>query len=150
MMKIRSALFATALMCFGGQAMANDCEFTIESNDAMQFNHKEMTVSKSCESYKVILKHVGKLPKNVMGHNWALSKTADVAGVIGDGAKAGLDNHYIKPGDERVIAATPMIGGGETTEVTFDVSKLEAGTEYTFFCSFPGHYGLMRGKLLLK
>ena len=42
-----------------------------------------------------------------------------------------------------------MIGGGESTSVTFDVSKLAAGEDYSFFCSFPGHYSLMKGSLTL-
>ncbi|MDX3775601.1 plastocyanin/azurin family copper-binding protein, partial [Chromatiaceae bacterium AAb-1] len=96
-MTIRSSLLFTALLCFGSQALANECEFTLESNDAMQFNHKEITVSKACDSFTLTLKHVGKLPKNVMGHNWALSKASDLSGILADGAKAGLDNHYLKP-----------------------------------------------------
>ena len=62
---------------------------------------------------------------------------------------AGLDNDYLKANDERVIAHTKVIGGGESDSVTFDVSKLQAGTPYEFFCSFPGHVALMKGELKL-
>ena len=67
-----------------------------------------------------------------------------------DAIAAGLDNHYIKPEDERVIAFTNIIGGGEKTSVTFSVDKLKAGEDYTFFCSFPGHIALMKGTVSLK
>jgi azurin len=40
-----------------------------------------------------------------------------------------------------------VIGGGETTTVTFPTSKLKKGGDYTFFCSFPGHWSIMKGKL---
>jgi azurin len=63
--------------------------------------------------------------------------------------KAGLDNNYIKPGDDRVIAHTKVVGGGESDSVTFDVAKLKAGQDYMFFCSYPGHAALMKGTLKL-
>ncbi|MNP84385.1 Azurin [compost metagenome] len=50
-------------------------------------------------------------------------------------------------GDARVIAATTLVGGGQKTKVTFPGKKLMAGGDYTFFCSFPGHSMLMKGKL---
>ncbi|MGE6449277.1 plastocyanin/azurin family copper-binding protein [Pseudoalteromonas tetraodonis] len=49
-----------------------------------------------------------------------------------------------------MIGATDIIGGGKTTEVTFKTSGLTAGTDYTFFCSFPGHYAMMKGTFTLK
>jgi len=97
----------------------------------------------------VKLKHVGKLPKAAMGHNWVLSKAADAQGVAADGIGAGLDKAYVKPGDARVIAHSKVIGGGETDAVSFDVSKLKAGDSYAWFCSFPGHASLMKGTLAL-
>lgn len=149
-MKIRSALFITALMGFAGQAMANDCEFTVESNDAMQFVQKEITVSKSCETFKVTLKHIGTLPKNVMGHNWVLSKAADVSAIASEGMSSTVEKSYLKDGEDRVIAHTSLIGGGESTSVSFNVKDLKEGEEYAYFCSFPGHFAVMRGTLLLK
>ena len=130
-------------------AQAPDCKVQVEGNDAMQFNKKEIVVPKSCKSFTVELKHSGKLPKQAMGHNWVLSKTADVANVAKDGIPAGLDKQYVKPGDARVIAFTKVLGPGETDSVSFDVSKLSASEAYTFFCSFPGHSGIMKGTLKL-
>ena len=49
-----------------------------------------------------------------MGHNWVLTKTADMAGVASDGATASVANDHIKPGDARVIAHTKIVGGGES------------------------------------
>ncbi|MYN12155.1 azurin [Pusillimonas sp. TS35] len=140
--------FAAILAAASVPAMAA-CDITIEANDAMQFNTKEVTVDKSCKEFTVNLKHVGKLPKASMGHNVVISKKSDEQGVATDGMAAGLDKDYVKPGDARVIAHTAVIGGGETTSVKFDVSKLEAGQEYAFFCSFPGHWAVMTGKLTL-
>lgn len=149
-MKIKHLLLPLALAALTSSAFADDCSVTIDSNDAMQFDKKSISVSKSCKEFTVNLTHSGKLAKNVMGHNWVLSKTADARPISSDGIAAGLDNEYLKPGDERVIAYTEMIGGGEKTSVTFPVDKLNEKETYTFFCSFPGHVAIMQGSLTLK
>nr|P00286.1 RecName: Full=Azurin [Pseudomonas chlororaphis subsp. chlororaphis]pir/AZPSDF/ azurin - Pseudomonas fluorescens (biotype D) (tentative sequence) [Pseudomonas fluorescens] len=127
-----------------------ECKVDVDSTDQMSFNTKEITIDKSCKTFTVNLTHSGSLPKNVMGHNWVLSKSADMAGIATDGMAAGIDKDYLKPGDSRVIAHTKIIGSGEKDSVTFDVSKLTAGESYEFFCSFPGHNSMMKGAVVLK
>jgi azurin len=129
--------------------LAAECSVNVESTDQMTFNTQAISVSKSCNTFTVNLKHVGSLPKTAMGHNWVLSKTADMPGIASDGIGAGPGANYIKASDSRVIAHTDLIGGGESTSVSFDVSKLAAGEDYSFFCSFPGHYSLMKGSVKL-
>ncbi|MEF7615527.1 azurin [Aquincola sp. MAHUQ-54] len=144
--QIAAVVLATLI---GAPAMAAQCDVEIGGNDAMQFDKSSIAVPASCKQFTVKLKHTGKLPKAAMGHNWVLSKTADVQGVAADGIPAGADKAYVKPGDARVIAHTKVIGGGETDSVSFDVAKLKAGESYTYFCSFPGHSGIMKGTLTL-
>ncbi len=130
-------------------AWAADCATEIDGNDAMQYNKASISVPASCTKFTVTLKHSGKLPKAAMGHNWVLSKTADMQGVIADGAAAGLAKNYVKDGDTRVLAHTKIIGGGESDSVTFATSALKSGGPYSYFCSFPGHAALMKGTLAL-
>jgi azurin len=146
MRNMAAIVFAAAL---SGPVLAAACDVEIESNDAMQFNKTSIAVPASCKQFTVKLKHVGKLPKAAMGHNWVLSKAADAQGVAADGIGAGVDKAYVKPGDSRVIAHTKVIGGGESDAVSFDVAKLKAGENYAWFCSFPGHAGVMKGTLAL-
>ena len=73
------------------------------------------------------LTHSGSLPKNVMGHNWVLSKEADMQPIATAGLAAGIEKNYLPDGDARIIAHTKVIGAKETDSVTFDVSKLAAG-----------------------
>jgi len=146
-------ILGTALIAccaFSNAAWSQDCAATIEGNDAIQFNLSEMTVSSSCESFTLTLRHTGMLAANVMGHNWVLTATPDYQAVAMAGQNAGMDNNYVPPADQRVLAATAVIGGGEETTVTFDASVLEPGGDYTFFCSFPAHYVLMKGKLIVE
>ncbi|MFT4193941.1 azurin [Ottowia sp.] len=146
----RFAAIAAASLVLAAPAFAADCSVQVEANDAMQFNTKSIDVPKSCKSFEVQFKHAGKLPKASMGHNWVLAKTADMDAINKDGIAAGLASGYLKAGDARVIAATKMLGGGESDKATIDVSKLKAGDAYTFFCSFPGHAALMKGTLQVK
>jgi len=146
-------ILGTALvtsLAFSSSAWSQDCAATVEGNDALQFVQLEVTVSSSCESFSLTLKHIGMLAANVMGHNWVLSTTADYEPVAQAGQASGADNDYLPPGDARVLAATKIIGGGEETTISFDPSALEPGGDYTYFCTFPGHYVLMKGKLIVE
>lgn len=144
-------LVAVSLLTLAsGQLLAAECKVTVDSTDQMSFNTKAVEIDKSCKTFTVELTHSGSLPKNIMGHNWVLSSTADMPGIASDGMAAGIDKNYLKDGDTRIIAHTKIIGAGETDSVTFDVSKLVAGTDYSFFCSFPGHISMMKGTVTLK
>ena len=146
-MKTVRTIACLSLMLAASGAFAADkvCKVDISSTDQMTFDKKEIAVAADCTSVEVTLKHVGKAPVQQMGHNWVLTKTADAQPVANDGLSAGLPNDHIKKGDTRVIAHTKLIGGGQTTSVTFPTSALKKGEAYTFFCSFPGHIALMKG-----
>lgn len=128
---------------------AADCAAVVQSNDAMQFNVKSIVVPASCKTFTITLQHVGKLPKTAMGHNLVLTKATDMAATAADGIAAGLSNDYLQPQDSRVIAHTAMIGGGESASVEVSVAKLTPETDYSYFCTFPGHNALMKGTLRL-
>ncbi|EFI24636.1 azurin [Neisseria sp. oral taxon 014 str. F0314] len=127
---------------------AGNCATTVESNDNMQFNTKDIQVSKACKEFTITLKHTGTQPKSGMGHNIVISKAEDMDGVLKDGATAGADADYVKAGDARIVGHTKLIGGGEEASVTVDPAKLADGS-YKFYCSFPGHGALMNGTVTL-
>lgn len=127
---------------------AGACKVVIEGNDAMKYNLDKFTINKTeCPEFTVELDHVGKLPAAAMGHNVVITAKSDMDGVAKDGIAAGAAHDYIKEGDERVIAHTKLIGGGEKAEITFSTKDLAAGGDYEFFCSYPGHYAMMKGQV---
>src|SRR3954470_6810722 len=146
-MKFIRSLALCSVLAMAGTAFGADkvCKLEITGTDAMQYDKKELSVAADCTQVELTLHHSGKLPAQAMGHNWVLSKTADVSGIASDGVAAGFANDHIKPGDKRVIAHTKIIGGGQTTSVTFPTSALKKGESYTYFCSFPGHSSIMKG-----
>jgi azurin len=138
-----------AALTTSGLASGQECALTVEANDQIQFVQKELRVSSGCKEITLTLKHIGTLAANIMGHNWVLSETADYMALAQAGQAAGPPN-YLPAGDVRIIAATDIIGGGQETSITFATSALEPGGDYTYFCSFPGHFVLMYGKLIVE
>lgn len=127
-------------------ALGGDCAVAIDSNDAMQYSKDQITVDRACGEIKLTLTHSGNMQREAMGHNWVLTTGADAEAAYQDGMQAGLDNEFVKPDDDRVIAHTKVIGGGEETTISFSFDNLDPDGEYTFFCSFPGHFAVMRGE----
>ncbi|WP_328315419.1 azurin [Streptomyces anulatus] len=124
---------------------------TVESTDQMSFASREFTIDKSAKEVTVKLTHSGSLPKDVMGHNLVIAKTADMQSIATEGMTQGLDNGYLKHDNAAIIAATKMIGAPEREDsVTVETSKLEADGDYSFFCTFPGHISLEKGKVVVK
>jgi len=138
-----------ALSLLSAPAFADECTLEIEGNDQMQFNKSEMEAPLKCGTVTIKLIHTGKLPKNAMGHNWVLVETKNVMAIGSAGMKAGLDNDHVPPKDDRVFAASKVIGGGEETTVEVDLTKLDKSLDYSFVCTFPGHFSMMKGKFKL-
>lgn len=136
-----------AALLLAGTANAENCVIDLKGDDAMKFDKPEVTVSASCKTITINLTHVGKLPAASMGHNVVISATTDVQAIGTAGMTAGAAANYVPAGDARVLGHTPVVGGGATTTATLPGSALKAGGDYTFFCSFPGHWAIMKGKL---
>ncbi|HVJ37507.1 MAG TPA: azurin [Stenotrophomonas sp.] len=145
------SVLALLLLLIGASAapegLARTCTFNVTSNDQMRFDTTALKVGADCAEVVVTLRHTGTLSARAMGHNWVLARSADVQALATDGMRARFEDGYLPPGDARVIAHTPLIGGGQSTRVRFPATRLRKGVAYSFFCSFPGHAGLMRGTL---
>jgi azurin len=148
-MKLR--IFALMLLgLVAAPTWAASCSAKVEGNDMLRFNKSSIEVPKTCTTFTVTLDNVGSMPRSVMGHNVVIAPKADEEAVINDGATAGIDHDYVKPNDDRIIASTKLIGGGETTSTTFKVSALKPGVAYGFFCTCPGHASLMKGSIVVN
>ena len=139
-----------ALLSVSHAAFARNCAVTIEATDMMTFNLKTIRVPGDCAQLRVVLKHTGRMPAQAMGHNWVLTETRHHREVGLAGGRMTLADAYVPRNDARVIAHTPVIGGGQATEVAFPTARLRKGGDYTFFCSFPGHWNMMKGRLVFE
>ncbi len=119
----------------------------ITGNDQMQFSIKTMDV-KVGEEIKVIMTNVGTLPKEAMGHNWVLLQLGTDVNAFATAAMTAKATDYIPPAmKDKVVAFIPVLGPKQKGEVSF---KVPAAGEYTYICSFPGHYMIMKGTLTAK
>jgi azurin len=116
-------------------------EVYLSGNDQMKYNKSQITVSAGDEVV-LTFEHVGKLPKESMGHNFVLLKKGTNVQEFGQEALEYKDNDYIPEDSDVIIVHTDMLGGGQKTTITFQAP--EKG-DYDFICSFPGHVALMNG-----
>ncbi len=131
-------------------AQARVCAINLDSTDQMSFSSREIKVAADCSQVKLTLRHTGRLAATAMGHNWVLTKTVDYQPVAMAGMRMTLADSYLPKKDPRVLAHTAVIGGGQSTSVTFSTAALRKGGDYTFFCSFPGHFAMMKGKFIFN
>jgi azurin len=126
-------------------AISND--IVVEASDNMRFNVKTITVNGG-QKVKITLKHVGKMSKDLMGHNLVIINNDVKMNDFAQKANTAKDTDYI-PAEysANIIAQTIMLGGGEETTIEFDAPA--AGT-YDFLCTFPAHYAIMKGKFVVK
>lgn len=122
-------------------------KITLKGTDQMQFDKKEINIKKGSK-VELTFKHDGKLPVNIMGHNFVLLNQGVDLVKFATEAMKGKDSGYVLPEQAKdVIAQTNLIGGGQSTTITFDAPKPGV---YDFLCTFPGHYAMMKGKFIVK
>lgn len=146
---MRIAVCFIYLIVFVGFLSA-DQKITITGNDKMQFDIKEFTV-KTGEKVELTFKNVGELPKLAMGHNLVILREGVRPLKFGQkimGLGASPSNPLPKESLVDVIAATKLLGPGESDVITFAAPK-KSGL-YQYLCSFPGHYAIMRGVMIVE
>lgn len=131
----------------GLEDVAVSNEIALEGNDLMQYN-KTLFRVKAGEPVKLAFSNVGEMPKESMGHNVVvLQPGTDLPAFGGEAIKA-VDSEYIPATfASSIIAHTKLLGPGETDAIEF---TLDSKGVYLFVCSFPGHYGVMQGKIVAE
>jgi azurin len=140
--------FMTLMLAFN-LVLADDCSIQIVGSDMMKYDLQEINISSKCVSFDIKLKHGGKLPVSAMGHNIGITEESNfmlVAQLIN--MENGIENGYL-PTSDKILFRSDMIGGGESTSLTVDPSKLDSTKSFIYFCSFPGHWAIMKGKINL-
>ena len=117
----------------------------IAGTDQMQFDKKEIAVAADCTEVEVTLKHTGKLPAQAMGHNWVLTKTADMHG--GRERRHGRRLRQRSHQEGRHARHRAHQGHRRRPDhvVKFPTSVLKKGEAYSFFCTLPRPLALMKG-----
>lgn len=120
----------------------------LTGNDVLQFNTKEFSV-KAGSKLRVEMTNVGKMPRETMSHNWMLVKPiADAElNALAMNASTRPSEGYMPEDQSAILFHTKMLGPGEKDVIEITVPA-EPGT-YPYICTFPGHYPIMRGKMVV-
>jgi azurin len=121
-------------------------KITVESSDQMKYNVSEIKV-KAGESVTLTLKNVGKMPIQAMGHNLVILQKGTNVAQFATSAGNAKATGYVPVDSKAIIAATKLIGGGQSSTITF---KAPTKGTYDFICTFPGHFIVMKGKLIVN
>ena len=125
------------------------CEISIRVDDSLRFKPDVIEIPTQCSEFKVVLRHFGRLPRVASPRNWVLVKAEDADGVARAGVEAGAASDFVKPGDERVLASSDVIGRDETAEIDLPIQALVPGDTYTFLSTIPGFSPALRGSLVV-
>ena len=85
-------------------------------------------------------------------HNWVLAKPGSLTSV-GDltnkmvAAPDAALRQYVPESDD-ILAYTDIVGAGQTASIYFHAPQ-QAG-RYPFLCTFPGHWMVMNGELVVE
>ncbi|MDF1853141.1 MAG: GDSL-type esterase/lipase family protein [Verrucomicrobiales bacterium] len=112
----------------------------------LAFNVKSFTVKPGRE-YQFIFENPDHMLHNLVivekGKGTAVGELADAMAAQPDG----MAKHFV-PESEMILFSTPQIPHGEKFEAKFTTPE-ELG-EYPFLCTFPGHWRVMRGVMIVS
>lgn len=120
----------------------------LEGHDNMTFTGGDHFTVKAGEEITITLKNVGELPKESMGHNVVvLTPGTDLADFGGEAFKAKDEDYIPATFASSIVGHTKLIGPGESDTITL---TFDAPGDYDYVCSFPGHWGTMKGIITVK
>lgn len=141
---MRRSLLLLGLVLWALRAQSDPVkEILIEPvGDELKFKQTEFTVAPG-ETVRLIFKNTA----TVMPHNVVVLNTASPTVVNRVGMAAITDPDYV-PDDPAILAYTKVAQPGEVVEVTFKAPDNPG--RYRYVCTFPGHYSLMQGTMVVS
>lgn len=132
--------FITMLWLPSAKSASLSCDITISADDKMQYSLNEIKIPLTCEKFFVYFKNDSKYLK----HNFLISLEEDIKLLAED-----IDKNYMPNNKKKVLFGTELINPNSQITLVIDSSKFIKDKTYIFWCSFPGHYLKMRGKIIL-
>ena len=121
-------------------------EITLRAVEAKMTFDKKSLVVPTGRSVSLVFDNPDLMPHNVVfvkpGSAERVGNAADAMASLPDG----FEKNFI-PASPDVLFATPLVNPGKSFRLTFN-APAEPG-EYPFLCSFPGHWRVMQGVLIV-
>ena len=119
---------------------------TIEAISGLQYDAKELR-GKAGERVTLHFKNTDSIPHNwVLVKNGAFERVGQASNLMMADPKV-ADKHYI-PESEDVLHYTPMLYHNQRYQLSFNLPN-EPGV-YPYMCTFPGHWMVMKGNLVVE
>ncbi|MBM3822557.1 MAG: hypothetical protein FJ404_06690 [Verrucomicrobia bacterium] len=125
--------------------LAGGGALTVRAAAGLQFSPKELRV-KAGAKVRLVFEN-----PDLMVHNWVLVQAGagEEVGALADRMAAdpqGMAKAYV-PDSPQILAATPLVNPKGRAELRFEAPRNPGS--YPFLCTFPGHWRLMRGVLIV-
>ena len=111
------------------------------NGDLLEFKPKELTCHAG-DHVQLTFRNTGKYVN--FEHNWVLLTPHSFDEVTAAALVAGEEHGWVPPGDQRILAATPLCSRGHAVVADFIAP---AAGDYLFICTVPGHAESMWGVL---
>lgn len=82
-----------------------------------------------------------------MFHNMVICTFGKTSEIGFKGIQAGKKNDFVPPNNANVLANSTVLNPGDST--SFDFTAPSAG-KFSYVCTFPGHYSIMKGVLSIN
>jgi azurin len=143
-------LLAFFLLLVTASAQTPDAvKLELSADDRMVFSKNSFEVT-SGQKVTLVFKNTGTKGEKSMKHNVVVLKPGITIVSFAVKCNAAAATGYVpvdKESKEQMVGHTKLIGGGQSATLTFTAG--EPG-EYRFFCSSPGHFDKMQGKIVVK
>lgn len=128
---------------------ADAVKLELSADNRMAYSKKSFEVV-SGQKVTLVFKNTAPKGDKSMKHNVVVLKPGNLIVSFAVKCGAAADTGYVptdKESKAKMVGAVKLTGGGETNSLTFTAG--EPG-EYPFFCSSPGHFDKMQGKIIVK
>jgi len=112
--------------------------FALTANDTMRYNLTRLEVGAG-QDVTLTFTNAGLMPKEQMAHNWILLKAGtDASAFVNAAVSHKADDYFPTELADEVIAHTKLLGPKQSDTIHFKAPA--ASGEYTYLCTFPGHF----------
>ena len=121
----------------------------LRADDRMVYSNTTFVVV-SGQKVSLVFKNASAKGEKSMKHNVVLLKPGNTVMQFAPKCSAAAASGYVptdKEAKAQMVGNTKLIGGGESATLNFVAG--EPG-EYHYFCSSPGHFDKMFGKIIVK
>lgn len=142
-------LIASFVLAVASSHAADAVKLELSADDRMVFSKTAFEVV-SGQKVTLVFKNTSDKGEKAMKHNVVLLKPGTTIIAFAQKCNAAAATGYVpadKESKEQMVGHIKLTGGGQSNTLTFTAG--EPGV-YPFFCSSPGHFDKMHGKITVK